>query len=418
MGFQFIRNLARVLAKLYTRRLYGHKQAEARDRELIDIMFRRAMAQSTTNPTRFFVDSTQIIRTVSNYDPLSVPEAAAIYSGVIAIFAFGGLSFEISRRFLEVADDLARSGAVDERFLYYRTLGFLHHLLVGDWSDAHAIDPDVVAEGIREGRFWEASTYLDLDCHRLLYQGRFEAARERVDRLAEMVDLYQNELASSAKLAHTAFIQVERRELDEALETIDVYYDEHSEVLFNIVALGTRGRINALRGDLATAEREISRAEGLMREAGRVPPLHASYVHSARYLLDLEGLEHRKAAGGRLTRAALRRLRRSRGRALKTSEKVPWRRTEALRLAGREAWLRGDPTQAITWWERALDCANALGARPELARTLADAGRALLQANAEHELRGRNAVACLREAEAILAELDLSREREALPQVA
>jgi class 3 adenylate cyclase/predicted ATPase len=417
MSFRFARNLTRVLARLYLGRLYGRRQATERDRELIDIMFRRAMAQSTTSPTHFFVDSTEIIRTASNFDPLSVPEAAAIYSGVIAIFSFGGISFGISRRFLDVADDLAESGAVDERFLYYRTLGFLHHLLAGDWSDEHAIDSEAIAEGIREGRFWEASTYLDLDCHRQLYQGNFDTAWERIGQLAEMVDLYENELASSAKLAHTAFVQVEQRDLDAALETIDVYYDEHSEVLFNIVALGTRGRVNVLRGDFEAAANEIGRAEALMREAGRVPPLHASYVHSARYLLGLLDLERRAAEGEQATRGALRRLRRSRSRALKTSEKVPWRRTEALRLAGREAWLRGKQTQAITWWERAIDCAIALGARPELGRTLADAGRALVLSDSPVSLRGKNGTACLQEAHQIFVEVGLSPEREALLQV-
>jgi len=420
MGMSFTSNVVQVLGRLYMRRILGRKQTEERDRELLDIMFRRAMAQSTTNPTNFLVDSTEIIRTASGYDPLSVPEAAAIYSGVIAIFAFGGLSFDISARFLAVADELARMGAVDERFLYYRTLALLHQLLVGHWSEEYAIDLELVEEGIRAGQFWEASTCLDLDCYRQTYTGCFDVAQDRIDRLAEIVDLYENDLASSAMLGHRAFLHLERRELDAAYESIGAYYDEHSEILFNIIALGTRGRIECLRGDLERAEAEIVRAEALMKEAGRVPPFHASNVVSSRQLLDLLQAEARVVAGGSPTRAELRRLRRSRKQALAVSAKVPWRRTEALRLAGREAWLRGRRSEAIEEWERAVAFATELGARPELARTLEDAGRALSSANEANEtsgaleLGGRNGEACLEEATRLYAELGLSHELAAL----
>jgi hypothetical protein len=376
------------------------------------------MAQSTTNPTHFFVDCTELLWTLSRFDPLTVPESAAIYSGLTAIFSFGGISFDVSRRLLEIAHALAAAGAIDERFLYYRALNFLHHLLAGDWSDAHSVPDDVVQEGIREGRFWEASTYLDLDCQRQIYQGHFEAADKRIADLAQMVDLYENELASSAMLAHTTFLHEERRELNDALRTVDIYFDEHSEIMFNIVALGTRGRINARRGDLELAETEIARAEQLAREAGRLPHLHASYVRSARQLLEVLRAERKHARGERPARAELRKLAQSRRKALQTSAWVPWRRTEALRLAGREAWLRGKHAKAVGWWERAIDTATVLGAMPELARTLEDAGLALQDSSVPLTLRGQDAATCLREADRLFASLDLAPEREALARVA
>lgn len=418
MTFNLVVNLTRLLGRLYLGRPYGKRPAEDADRELIDVMFRRAMAQSTTNPTRFFVDATALVRTVAGFDPRSVPEAAAIYSGITAVFSLGGLSFNISRRCLDVAEEMAQAGAVDERLLYYRTLRFLHHLLEGDWSEDHTIDPAIVEEGIREGRFWEASTYLDLDCQRQVYQGNFKAVEGRIDQLAELVDLYENDLASSARLGHTAMLHVERRELDAALKAVDLYYDEHAEVLFNVVALGTRARISALQGRLEAAADDLASAEELMREAGRVPPLHASYVHSARFLLDMLVLEREVAAGRKPTAAAFRRVRRSRKTALATARNVAWRRAEALRLAGREAWLRGRPAQAISWWERALDCAEGLGARPELGRTWADAGRALAGSGSPSTLRGRDAGACLQEAREVFEALDLAVELSQLSEAA
>lgn len=410
MGVSFALNLLQLLGRLYLGRPYGRRAATDRQRELIDVMFRRAIAQSTTNPVQFFVDSTALVRTLARFDPHSVPESAAIFCGVVAVFSFGGISFDVSRRFLAVARELAESGAVNERILYYRALRFLHHLLAGDWSEEHTIDPALVEEGIREGRFWEASTYLDLDCFRQIHQGNFAAAWDRIGKLAELVDLYQYDLASSARLFNTASLHVERREFDEALRALESYYDEHSEVLFNVLGLGTRARVYALRGDLEQAKAEVVRGEAKMKEAGRVPPFHASSVFSARYLVDVLELERAAGAADGTARAAARRARSSRKVALTTARKAPWRRPEVLRLAGREAWLRQRPTEALSWWERALACAQELGARPEFARTLADAGRAMAQADNGLRLGDRDASECLAEAREIFEDLALAAD--------
>ncbi|MBW2722742.1 MAG: AAA family ATPase [Deltaproteobacteria bacterium] len=414
MGFGFVANLVSVLGRLYAGRPHGKRQATDRDRELMDTMFRRAMAQSTTNPIHFFVDSTAMLRALSRFDPYSVPESAAMFSGVIAIFSFGGISFDIGRRFLEVARELAEGGALEERALYYRTLCFLHNLLAGDWSEEHSIEQGALDEGLREGRFWETSTYLDLDCQRQTTQGNFDAAWTRIAQLTEIADLYEYDLAGSARLAQTAFVHIERREFDDALHALEVYYDEHSEVLFNVTAVSMGARVHALRGDAEIAAEEIDRAEALMTKAGRVPPFHAGNVYSARHLVDVLALENvAKASAARGTgtpafKAAAKRARASRKAALSSANRAAWRKPEALRLAGREAWLLGRQKDAIDWWEQAVDCATTLGARPELGRTLADAGRSLADARTESTLRGRDARSCLREAREIFEDLSLA----------
>ncbi len=417
MGAGFAGNLARVLGRLYLgRRPYGRRAASERERELLDVMFRRAMAQSTTAPTRFFVDSMALLRRLSKVDPYTVPESAAMYSGVVAIFSFGGLSFGVGQRFLDIARELAEGGAVDERVLYYRTLRFLHHLLAGDWSDAHVIEPGVVDEGLREGRFWEASTYINLDGVKQVYQGHFAEARRRIEKLAEIADLYEHDLAASSQHAVTAYLHVERREFEAALRALELYYDEHSEAAFNLLALGTHAKVDALMGDADAAEASLTRAEAVMSEAGRVAPYHASSVRSARYLADVMALERAVAEGNGAAAGAARQAKRSRKAALATAEKVAFRRPEALRLAGREAWLRGRTDEAFDWWGRAFDCCTRLGTRPELGRTLADAGRALAEgAGGGADLRGRDASICLGEARAIFDELDLQVDRASVP---
>jgi len=411
MGAGFAANLARVMGRLYLRRRpYGRRAASERERELIDVMFRRAMAQSTSAPTRFLVDSMALLRRVSAVDPHTIPESAAMYAGVVAIFSYGGISFAVGRRFLDIASELVERGAVDERILYFQTLRFLHHLLAGDWSDAYALEPEAVDRGLREGRFWEASTYTNLDGVKQVYQGHFAEARKRIAKLAEIADLYEHDLAASAQHAVTAYLHVERREFAPALETLERYYDEHSEATFNLLALGTRAKVSALMGDLDGAESNLRRAEAVLSQVGRVAPYHQSGVRSARYLADVLALERAVQSADGSVGEARHRAQKSREAALATARKVAFRLPEALRLAGREAWLREEGTEALDWWRKAEECCQRLGTRPELGRTLAEAGRAL-SAGLDGNLGGRDTNACLNEAKSLFAALDLAFDR-------
>jgi hypothetical protein len=96
---------------------------------------------------------------------------------------------------------------------------------------------------------------------------------------------------------------------------------------------------------------------------------------------------------------------------------VAFRLPEALRLAGREAWLREDGAEALGWWRQALECCERLGTRPELGRTLSEAARAL-GAGLGGELGGRDASACRGEAIALFDALDLRFDRSQIPDAA
>jgi class 3 adenylate cyclase/tetratricopeptide (TPR) repeat protein len=410
----FVANLVRVLLGLYLSGGRRRRAATPQELELFDVMFKRAIAQSSSAPTAFLVDCMALLRRLRAVDPYTVPESAAMYAGVVAIFSYGGLSFSLGARFLEMAHDLARGGAVDERVLYYRTLGYFHHILVGDWSDEHEVEDALVEQGIREGRFWEASTCVNLQGVKHVYQGDFAPARESIRRLEEIADVYQYDWAASAQHALTAYLAVERREFDAALRALELYYDERAEPVFNLLALGTRAKVETLLGQLDEAKATLERAEKVLEDAGRAAPYQTSSVRSARYLLEVALLEDAVRGGDRGVLASRRKaVREARKAAFATADKVALRRPEALRMAGREARLEGDLDAALGWWEKALACCESLGTRPELGRTLADAAQALAE-TPERQLAGRNADACRREALAIFDELDLAFDRKVL----
>lgn len=335
-------------------------------REQIDIRFRRALSQSTTSP-EFVFDSMARLRRVLRLDPRTIPEAAGIYAGAVAIFSYGGVSLSIGRRLLDRTFEIVADGNTEELMLYCWLMRWIHHYLAGDWSDAYDIDERVLAEGLRFGRLMEFQTYLDLECERRIFRGDFDGARARLAEIEDFADRYRHDQARGALQALGAYLHLERRELPEALAAIEMYYRDHGEPSFQIQALGTAAKIRCLAGDLAGAEEAIERAGAVLARAGRQPPFHESRYASARLLVDVARVE----ANGRADGFA-RRARRDCRRALRLAAGVAARRPEVWRLAGTLEWLLGRERAAAGWWKKSISEAERLGMHPERERTASE----------------------------------------------
>jgi class 3 adenylate cyclase len=404
-------DLTVVTLGLYLPRRSARVAATDAQREQIDIRFRRGLAQTTTAPGPVILaDTVATLRRLERIDPASVPEAGGIYSGAIAIFSWGGVSFELGRRILERARAVVEAGNVRELMLYYRLMCWIHHYLSGDWSAQHDIDDALLEEGLRYGRLWEVQTFLDLDAERRIQRGDWEGARRRLAELADFNAQYRHGTAIAAQRANTAHLHLERRELAAALAAVERYYREHGEASFQLQALGMLAKAHALGGDLAAAEQALARADELVQRAGAQPPFHASRTDTARLRVEIARLDAASGSGRGGARGLARRAERARRAALRGAAKVAARRPEVWRLAGTLDALRGRRRAAGRRFEQSLGAAEALGMGPEAARTWREAARRGVP------LRGADAATCreraarLFDAHGLAAELD---EREA-----
>ena len=393
-------DLGNVAVGLYLPRRGARVAANDVQREQIDIRFRRGLAQTTTAPGPVILaDTVATLRRLERVDPQSVPEAGGIYSGAIAIFSYGGVSFALGQRILDRARAVVEGGNVRETMLYYRLMGWIHYYLSGDWSPAHDIDEALLEEGLRYGRLWEVQTFLDLDGERCVHRGDWDGAARRLDALAAFNEQFRHGTAMAAHRAITAYLHLERREVPEALAAIDRYYRDHAEASFQLQALGMMAKIHALGGDLAAAGQALARADELMERAGEQPPFHRSRYDLARLLVDVARLD-----AGIDVRAAARSAVRARRAALRGAAKVAARRPEVFRLVGTLALLRGRRRNALALFERSAAAAEKLGMGPELARTWLEAARRGVR------LRGRDAEACRAEARRLFAAHGLAAE--------
>jgi hypothetical protein len=407
------------LAQLYLpAALARRRPTSERQREVIRLLFSRAKAQTTASPARFLVDSLDALRRLRGIDPGSVELAGAMFAGAVGIFSYGGLSFRISERVLVRAAAMLNRGDPRELFLY-RLWHFLHHLLAGSWERMEPTDPELLDENLRLGQLWEIVTYLGLETEWLVYRGRFDDAAARLERLAKLEDLYAYDLAKSNHQGISAFLHLERRDLDRAFAAIEEYYTAHRENLMNIVGLSTMAKIDALRGRSDAAARWIATASDVVRASGRVPAFHLVQYWQARLRCELGDLEAGVArSDARARRRRARPVLRTARRATQVARGAAWHRPEIHRLRGTVHWVAGDARAALRWWERSAREAERLGMRPELGRTLLEVARRTRdEPTAPPEFLGRRLASCEERAAAIFDELDLRWDRAQLDRV-
>jgi class 3 adenylate cyclase/predicted ATPase len=403
---RFVGDLLGVLPRLYLPSARGLRAADEGEREIIEIMFQRALAETTADPTRFLFDSMATLRRIVRLDDRSIPSAGRNYAGCVGIFSYTGVSFGIGRRFLALAESLLEGHPDAPGYLYYRAMRFIHHFLAGDWSAAHEVPLEEVDAQVRAGRLWEAVAYLGLLAEKRVRCGDFEGFRTVLGRITEIADGLGYQDARLAVLGYQVYLLLEQGRFDEAVAAADHYREESPQALLHVLALGARAEAQVRAGALDAAAESLARGDAALATmgVGQAIPYHLSFLHTARYLFDVATLE----GSGEPPSA----LRRSRGRALGIVAKVASRRPQVYRLAGREAWLRGRTARARRWWGRALAEAERLGQRPELARTLHEIAIRLPREQPGPD--GRTGAECLAAAEALYRELHLDRDLERL----
>jgi class 3 adenylate cyclase/tetratricopeptide (TPR) repeat protein len=413
-GLRYGSTLARVLLDLYlskdpTRRRPPTEQ----DREILEMMFLRAQAQVTADPQRFFFDSMENLRRLNQVDPRTVENAGGMYASSVGYFSYAGLSLGLEQRLLRLAASLVNADDPREQFLY-RLMSFIFHLFTGDWDERHSVEASLVEENLRLGQLWYVINYLPLEAKRRTRQGRFPAAAELIEQIAKIRDLYAYDLAASNQAAGTMYLHLERRRLPEALKAATEYYGSFREDLLNLLALGTRARIERLLGRRGDAEESFTRADAIVKRLRFLPPFHLSEYLLAGLQLELDRLETAMAEGDRrAARRAGRRVRRRARRTLARATKVAWQRPESFCLAGTGEWLCRRKGAALRLWERSLACAESVGMRPEAGRTWLEVGRRLAGGSGE-TFRGVSGSACFDRAEAIFGDLGLDWDLERL----
>jgi tetratricopeptide (TPR) repeat protein len=383
---RLVLDLSAILYHVYVRRGRPRRtQPDESTLETIEIRFHKGKAQSTTAPQGYFLSMLRGIRAINGVDPSAIEQASGIYAASAALFAYSGISFGVSARLLPIAKRLV--GNVRDE-LGYRTMAFLHDYLAGSWQTAQEIDDSLLDEGLRRGILWEINTYLGLVCEQKIGTGDFQEAATLIDRIARIGDDYGYDFVLGNVYFMSAFLAQQCGETADALRHIDRYHRQFTLEALNLLALGQRARIAHAAGDVVAAEAACDEAQDLAGRLGQqAAPYHIAPYRIARFLLDVDALEHADRPGAAEVRAA----RQSGRAAVRIAGRIARERPEALKLMGRYFAVQGKARKARAWYGRAMQEAQRMGARPELARIYLEAAERIGTINgvATDELRAR-----------------------------
>jgi class 3 adenylate cyclase/tetratricopeptide (TPR) repeat protein len=394
VGARFAYNLPVVLLRIYGPRLRRRKPpATDRQREIMALRYARAEATVTAQPTRHLFDSVDTIALLERMDPTTVPGSGRLYAGASALFAFAGLSFDVSRRFGAKARALVRPDDADECF-YQLAMEYACKVFEGDWAGITEIAPERIDESVRHGQIWGPTTYLGLLGEQRIHQGDHDGARACLDRIDRIWDLFQYDLAKTNHYFLLTLLPLQQGDYASAIAAANACYDEDPGDLLHILALSTRARAETLAGDLEAAAMSLALATDLVTASGPVPPFHGAAYQRSRLALDVARVEQAIGGPARQRREAIRRARRSARAAGRAAANVAWHRPEVGRLTARLHELRGDRRAALRCLERSLREAERLGMRPETARAYADAARVLSQCGPEARCAGLDVATC------------------------
>ncbi len=379
LNLKVVSDLAAIVYELYWRGDRPRKPREReQDRELFTILYYRCRAQNPTDPRRAFYDNVAAIRHLQHLDVETVPHSCGIYAAAGTYFAFSGLSFDMSERFLRIARRLAEAGNDADRF-QYAAMRFVTEYLRGNWNSADEMTPRLLERGMRSGLLWDADVYLGLRAELEIKQGRYDDAVATIAVLERLNEQFGYTFSAANVLANRAYLLAERDELGDALAAINRYYEARDEDTLRLIALSTRAKIETRMGNHADASETLRLAQRLMDRAGRIPPYYESAYVSAALLSSVSRYEigvAQKATGTQQLRKESQRLLK---RATALSRKVARDRVLIEEMAARLAEASGDARTARQHWSSLGETARSLGAEPD--RRRAEAKRAAAQSH-------------------------------------
>ncbi|MBI5582823.1 MAG: AAA family ATPase [Deltaproteobacteria bacterium] len=392
--------------------------------DLCKTMIYLGMSISIPNPRAFFIACVPYaIKWLRKFDVHKLEFGSLMYIAISCGFAWGS-RFNLAEKMLKIIKAKTDLNSPVKK-LYYKTTELYLNFLKGiDWEKGaqdFGYDDDLIDQNIGLGQIWWAAMTMLYYAMKKIEQGDFqfcigfikkiESIGIRFDHPHVMVIKYQTEVRINIKRHFYG------KAIDEANQGISLAKrTDVTLILLSLISLKTSALV--LLGHINEAIETIKEAHRINAQT-EILPVHLGDLFNAQALIDLARLDQAITEGKRSEHSQLsRKAAKSIKRCLKNAKKAASYLTEALRLKGHYYRLNGDDQRALTWWSKAIQEGERLGARPDLARTYFEVGKILLGSNNQYrELSSLSAQEYLDKAEKLFREMDLQWDLEQLVRV-
>ncbi len=414
-------DLSIVVARAFLCREEGKQVPSVRELEVYDLKARLVSILAFVAPGRFFSECVAVARTGLRFDPDEVGSNFEPWLALSGLFAVSGLSFSLSKKFLQRAEATPNKCSY-RRPLLYKAMQAAYIHCSGKWNEIGIYDKTSVGEAVRNGDLWDVINYIWFVGVVAGEQGRFQDVRSLIDELFEIAEEYEHDfgrvvcsLMRSALLVRTAKAHEAAMEADSLASRAAIGGFLASQLL----NLGLKSVGQVMSGDIAGAQESMVRTQGLIDQQDRLAPVFKAPYLVGRLMLRIELLREAARSGHGRALSKYLRMRYQIGReALRNAARYAPYRTWILKLMGEYHWLIGKQRKAMKWWDRAIKEGERLGARPDLSRTYFEVGKRMQESQSKYkQLNGIDANGYLEKAGILFEEMGLERDLEDLERV-
>jgi len=389
------------------------------DAESVELYYKKCKALAIIDPRKFFMESLYICGEITRFDLTKLESGLEMFMGASSLFSFTGLSFCLSRKILDTVKPLL-DRSDPQKLILYDFLDTIHNYFEGNWKDIKGYDDELVKRTLDMGGVYDASQHAYWHGLIALHQGELDLAESMTLKLNHMYETYENEFSLLLKYELNAALLMERRSLPEALDEVErgialARKAGLSMFLFDLYSY--KALIHLLLEEMDKSGDTLRRADEIRPSAHAVPIQLASFYRS-KMEYDLYAL-HESLERGETTPSSQRKTALQTARLFRrVSRKAAEHRVESYRLSGLCRWRIHKREKALSWWRKAIEEGERLGARLELARTFFEVGKRMLEAaDVPRALNGINAEEYLKRAERMFEAMNLQWDLDELSRV-
>ena len=292
-------------------------------------------------------------------------------------FSYVGLSFGLHRKILSFLEDKINPENPAEKMMYH--FSRVINVRMEGHFPSFSYDQELVVESLRIGNLQDTSFYIIFSFFIDLGLGRFKNAAQKIEKLQEMVRLFDNYTVEGWVYLSKAKLLTKQRKLPEALFQIEKFIafckkvEDKAQFLWGLV---TKSYIQFLLKDIRGAEHTMQKVADYRQ--GEVLNVFKTTLILSDLVINLHHLENntRKKDDPEIKKYT-RKTRKSIKIGIRIAGKIADDRVELLKCTGTYYWLVGKKRTALKWWYKGMQAGERMQALPELARLYAEVARRL-----------------------------------------
>ncbi|MBC2717814.1 MAG: AAA family ATPase [Desulfobacteraceae bacterium] len=408
-----------LLAGLYLPFVRWKKTPSKQDCEISYLAYQKVQCLNLVDVKRFVIEAINHSKRVISFDISKLKKGIETFTGLSTLFSYGGISFRLSRKMLEVVKEKINKKDTYS-VLVYELCAITNSFLSGNWKSIKEYDDDLVSLNLKT---IDIITIGFVYLHLLLKieQGDYGKAKELVDKLTEIGEIYGHEHSIFLKYFGNAFLLMKHRKLREAMIEVNegLNFTIKAGMAINLlIQYSLKARIQMMMGDLQEAENALQYAKEIESEIYTSPFLLHTFLLSP-FMFNLFKLEHAIKTENAADVAAFKMSALKAGKKMfVNTRKVARGVTETYKLMGVYYWLINKQKKALKWWRGSIKAGEQLGDRLELSRTYFEIGKRLLEPNSKYkELNNITADEYLEKARAMFEVMDLQWDLNELDKV-